>query len=317
MKKEYIVLAVLIVALTGYVATRHSGKTHYELPVVGEINKDDISKIEVKGGESGFSLARDDDRWRLDPEGYRADETQADDIVDEVTGLKLTALASESKNYTIYELEEGKRIDVTAYDGENVLRKFSIGKTADSHRHTFVMLDGDYRVYHAEGNMKGKFTKSVSQLRDKQVMKIDEEVAQLTIKKGPEEITLFKAAESFPAGLTDSTAVEEEAPPEEAGPRWATDDGKPAKDKGVEEVIKTVSNLRCGEYIEDKTKEDFSSPSFTLTLKGAETYTLSLFEQVDKKYQAVSSYNDYPFLLPEWQAKRIMKDPASLLEEEG
>jgi hypothetical protein len=66
----------------------------------------------------------------------------------------------------------------------------------------------------------------------------------------------------------------------------------------------------------DKTKEDLKSPVFTATLKGLNTYTISIFEKKDEQYPAVSSGSEYPFLLSERKANQIMKDFKGLLVEE-
>jgi len=84
----------------------------------------------------------------------------------------------------------------------------------------------------------------------------------------------------------------------------------------VDEIVSTLSNLECDEFIENKNKDDYKSPLYTLTLKGINTYSISLFEKKDNKHPAVSSQSDYPFLLSEWKAKRIMKDLSSFTEEE-
>jgi len=317
MKKEYIILAVLLVVLSGYLMTRNSESTHYELPVIGEIEEDAISRLDVSGSDASFSLVRDNDMWRLDPQKYPADDTKVEEMVRAIAELKLTALASESKNYTIYELEDDKRIEVAAYGGDGVLRKFSIGKAADSRRHTFVMLDGDHRVFHAQGNIRGKFTRQASELRDKQVLKIDEEITAVTLTGDTGEIALLRTSEPFQVGMTEEGEGEPEEATEVLEPRWSTDDGKPAVEREVEAIIRTLSNLRCNEFIEDREKAEFDSPSYTVTLRGVQTYTLSLFEKVDNRHEAISSACDYPFLIPESLAKRIMKERSKLLEEEA
>ena len=55
-----------------------------------------------------------------------------------IENLTLTALVSESKNYNLYDLNEEKRINVKAWQGENLKRDVDLGKTASSFRHTFV-----------------------------------------------------------------------------------------------------------------------------------------------------------------------------------
>jgi len=68
-----------------------------------------------------------------------------------------------------------------------------------------------------------------------------------------------------------------------------------------------------------KQKKDFAKPVFAVHVKGSKTYTLSIYAKTDKdaeKYPAVSSENEYPFILPQWQTDNIMKKPEELLVKE-
>lgn len=46
------------------------------------------------------------------------------------------------------------------------------------------------------------------------------------------------------------------------------------------------------------------------------TYSISFFEKEDNKHTAVSSESEYPFLISDWKAKKIMKDLKTLTEAE-
>ena len=46
-KKEYVILVVIIVALSLYLILRDRDRTHYQLPTVSKIAGKDISKIEI------------------------------------------------------------------------------------------------------------------------------------------------------------------------------------------------------------------------------------------------------------------------------
>ena len=108
--------------------------------------------------------------WLVGTHKYPADSSSVDKMLKQVTGISLSALASESKSYSIYELDNDRKIEVRAYKGDEIVRTISIGKPASSHRHTFVMIDDDHRVFHAEGNIQADFSRTVPDLRDKKVM---------------------------------------------------------------------------------------------------------------------------------------------------
>ena len=307
-KKEIAILFFIIVVLLFYIFSEKGEKTHYQLPDIETVNTEDISKISISSKDSDITLIKGDDGWFIAPQNYPADETMVNNLVRTISVLKLTALVSESKNYSIYELDKDNRIEVESYAGDKVLRKISIGKPASSYRHTFVMLGDDHRVYHAEGNMKNEFDKTISDLRDKLVMKFSDEISEVIMQKGGNELTVLRGTPPVSVDITDKDSkagVEDLA-------KWIAADGSPVKAEEIDEIISSLSNFKCDEFIEDREKDDFKSPLFTLTLKGIKTYSISLFEKEDDQYPAISSESEYPFFISEWKAKRIMKDFDSL-----
>jgi hypothetical protein len=169
-------------------------------------------------------------------------------------------------------------------------------------------------VFHAEGNIKSDFNKTISDLRDKTVMAFTDDITEIILKKGREEMTVVKATAPVSVDVIREQSKEEEQKTEDPGPKWTTADGKKVKENEVDDIVNTLSSLLCDEFIEDRTKDDFKSPIFTATLKGVNTYMIFLFEKKDNQYPAISSESEYPFLISEWKADKIMKDFGSLVE---
>ena len=317
MKKETIILIVIIAALAAYILFEKSDKTHYTLPELSPVNKEEITRLQIiRKGEkdSELTLQREGDRWLILPEKYPADSTAVNNMADNIASMALTTLVSEAKNYTIYDLDEDKKIEASIYKGDTLLRKVDIGKTAPSYRHTFVRLPEDDHVYHAEKNFRIYFDKDKAALRDKQILKFEDDISEIMLTADKETLHIVRSAAPVDVDLTQDSEVQEaEAPP--APPKWQTKEGKTVKEKEIDELVKTLSNIMCDGFVEGKKKEDLKDPSFTISLKGITNYELSLYDQQDKKFVATSSQSDYPFLLPEWRAKKIKVDLKDLTEE--
>ncbi|MCK4235887.1 MAG: DUF4340 domain-containing protein, partial [Candidatus Krumholzibacteria bacterium] len=183
-------------------------------------------------------------------------------------------------------------------------------KTAST-RHTFVRLDDDHRVYQARGDIRRPFDLEVDKLRDKSVVKFDREtVTGITVASGEGSLLLNK---------TDASAVVTPPEPEDTvqtgpPPQWRTEDGRAGDEKVIDRIISTLAGLKCDGYIGGRTKDDFADPVCIITVECSERVSLSIFEKRDdNKHPAVSSQNDYPFLLPEWRVKQIMKKPEELV----
>ena len=136
LKKEYFILAAILVALILYLALHRSNKTHYQLPELSEVSGKLISKLEIITAGNSIIFNKKDTTWNIEPKGFRADSTKVKNILNVIEKLKLTALVSESKNYVRYDLRNDKNIHVKVWQGKTLLREFDIGKAAPTFKHT-------------------------------------------------------------------------------------------------------------------------------------------------------------------------------------
>lgn len=345
-KKEYIILIVLIVALLLYLVFKRTDRVHYQLPELTPIDAGTLTKIEIIKPDGTLTLVKKDTGWFIDPNGYPTDENKITSITDVVKKLELTALASRSKNYVLYDLGEDKLIRVKAYQGDRVVRDFDIGKTTPTNNHTFVKLEGNDNVYHAAQSFRSHFDLKPDALRDKVVMKLDKnEISEIEFARKEGEKYLFTktakpaaAPEDKKDEAVDKTETKPEAKPEDkekaAAPEppaetvWASSDGKEGNKSELDSLLDQLAELKCEEYIEDKTVEDFKEPLFTIRLKGKKDYTLSIYDKLEEpgkkneeegsgmeKYPVVSSENPYPFFLGKYVVDRMMKKQEDLLKK--
>jgi Domain of unknown function (DUF4340) len=299
-KKEHLILLVLIAALAAYLIVQKNGRTHYVLPSVAKLAAKDITKLVVKNKGVVITLARKGRGWVIEPQGYPAEEGTADRMAEDVGGLTLTALASEGGNEAIYELDPGRRIDVEAYNGDKPVREFGIGKATASGGHTFVQLAGNAGIFHADRGLRRTFDKTVPELRDKTVMRVKGEVTSLTLAKGGKTLVIRR---------TPAAAAGKKGP----ASQWMLSGKKRANDARVDGLVNAVSDVMCGDFLDGKTKKDFRSPVYTVSITAGKTYTLSIYREKDKTFAGISSESPYPFTLPGWKATDIMKDFGSLV----
>jgi hypothetical protein len=326
LKKEYIILAVIIIALSVYLYKRSSDRTLYRLPEIPKVAQQDITKLQITKGKTTIVLNKKDDKWYIEPAGYPADANKVKDMLNALGNFTLTALVSESKNYNLYELDPEQKINVKAWQGDDLRRDFDLGKTASSYRHTFVRPSGEERVFHARGNLKNSFDLSVDQLRDKAVLAFSPtDIQQVRISKDQQSLDFTRTpvpVEVKAPATEEKTEKKTEKKENSAQPAqrlvWQAANAKPANEAALNQLLSTLSTLRCEKFIDDRKKQDYTSPLFTLQLKGAKEYSLAIFpkaEEKDTAYPAVSSGSDYPFQLSDGQVNRIMKTPDAFLQK--
>jgi len=311
LKKEYIVLAAIIIALSLYLIMHSTKKMHYQLPDVSPIAKKDISKLEIIRSGETILLNKKDNTWYVGPKEYLADSDKVKEMLDVIEKLTITTLVSEAKSYDRYDLNADKKIAVKTWAENTPKLEFEIGKTAPSYRHTFVKLAGNERVYHARGNFRDTFDQTLDNLRDMTVLAFEQtDIQQVQITK--EQKTIIVGRKQIPVEVSiteDSDTKEAEAPKTEMV--WQTADGKKVDESSLDRLLGLLAKLQREKYIDDKKKDDFKSPVYGFKLQGPEEYTLSIFAKTDKdanNYPAISSENDSPFFLSESQVDSLMKN---------
>lgn len=320
LKKEFIILFVVIAVLISYLLLHKKDRTHYQLPVVPEIVKNRTTQIEINTSKDDIILNRKDKTWYIGSEKYPADPDKVNTMLDVIEKLTITALVSESKNYLRYDLNDDKKITIKAWDGTTLKRQFDIGKSATTYRHTFVKVDQDPHVYHARGDFRHKFDLTLDKLRDKNVLSFEQD--HINIMHISKDKKTFVIRRSERAETKGEIKENETKPSSTKKPDmiWQTGDGRPLEASAVKGLLSWLSRLDCEKYVSGGEKEDFKSPIFVVKLTGeAKEYTLSVFSKTDKNatvYPAVSSENQYPFLLSESQVDEIKKMTEEILKKE-
>ena len=317
-KKEYPILIAVIIALSLYLILRNPDRTRYQLPKLPEVFSFEISKLDIAKPDTSITMNIQDDIWHIAPQGYPADTDRIINLLDIIEKLPLTALVSESKNYTRYDLNDEKKITVRAWAGDMLRREFEVGKATASRKHTFVKLAGDHRVYQAQGNLRPLFDLTVDHLRDKRVLSFElTEIQEIHIVKDQESVIFGR--KQVPIKASAGQEAGDESPPSPKSKTiWQSADGREADEVRLNRLLNALSNLRCQKYIDGRKKEDFTKPVYSLHLKGAREYSLSIFAKTDKNAKnnpAISSENDYPFILPAWMVNNIMVNPSEVFKE--
>ena len=316
-KKEYFILAGVMVALILYLVLHRSDRTHYKLPDITGVSGKQISKLEIVKADKTLVLNKKNNTWYIDPKGYPADSDKVKNMIDVIEKLTLTALVSESKNYVRYDLTDDKKLTVKAWNGKTLSREFDIGKAANTYQHTFVRLATDSNVYHARGDFRRKFNQTVDDLRDKTVLSYTQkDIRELTLTKDKKTITLTQNQISEQKGKKkDKPDTTSEKP--ETTIVWQDADGKKVDKERINSLLSFLNRLQCETYITDEKKDDLKNPTYAVVVKGDKEYSLSVFakkEKDAKTYPAISSENEYPFLLSNSQVDTIKTKIHELLE---
>ena len=310
MKKEYLLLVVAIIGLGALLFYQKKGRTNYQLPEL-TILEGAVDRLVLEKDGRLTELRLTDGKWVVGSQQYRANAARVEKMIAELKDLKLTALISEKGNYQLYELTPEKKLKVTLYHADQLLRELQIGKSSTSLRQTYVMLKDDPKVYQALGNLKSNFFSTVAELRDKKVFEIGgeklaglDEIILQQQEAGKNLVLSMVKVETEP--VADGAKTDQ---PSVVVAGWQQKGGVSVADDAVAELLKNLSDLQCESFIDDRQPGDFKEAIYRVVVKGGgEELSLDLFALEDGKYPALSSLSPDPFWLPSWRAEKIIKE---------
>lgn len=321
MKKEYMILMILIIGLSAYLGLKKDDQIHYELPTIPKVDTARIDRVEISKADRLVVLNKADEGWTVTDKNFPANPDDIDQMLGTVKEMKLSALVSETKDLARYELDDTNAVKIKALAGNTVLRSFVIGKTAASYNHTFVYLDDtDRTVYQANGNFKSHFDKEAADFRDKRVLGFDpDSIKKVTLEKQGQIITLVKEQ---PLNKTDQQQNETQTDltPEKSATKevtWKNEDGSVVDQKTIADLLSSLSALECQAFIDDDKADRLKEiePSCKILLENDRTFVLSLFTKNDNQnVEGSCSYTPYAFTLTSYKAEDIVSYTDKLLE---
>lgn len=331
-KKEYLVLLLIIVALSIYLGMRSRNQTHYELPRVAQVDSQKINRLVITKDNQAIELNKKDDQWYVGPKSYPADGVKVKNMVKAAADLALTDLISESGNYERYDLTDDRKVNVQAFADSEKVRDFDVGKTAPTLEHTFARLAGDPKVYDARGHLNTTFNHKADELRDMNVLAFEKnDISTLVVQKGTQSLTLAKKealpeekaqpAEKDKTAEKKGTEKAEDKKPAETKPKtqWQDEQGKAVDQATVERLLSDFSKFEGSKYLADDEAETLKqkTPVLALTFKSEkQTHTLSVYDKAGADatdYPGLSSQQPYAFTIAKSKEESIEKQIDKLL----
>ncbi|MDX9962659.1 DUF4340 domain-containing protein [Desulfobacter postgatei] len=320
MKKEYIILTILIIGLVAYLGLKKDNQVHYELPTIPQVDTTRIDRVEISKADRLVVLNKGENGWTVTDKKFSANPEDIEQMIGTLKAIKLSALVSEAKDLARYELDDTHAVKVKALAGKEAVRSFVIGKTAPSYNHTFIYLDDkDRTVYQANGNFKSQFDKEIADFRDKKVLEFDPAgVKKVTLEKQGQIVTLIK---SQTPETTDQekdeikkNLIEKKPVPKES--IWKKEDGSVTDQKTISDLLSSLSKLECQAFLDEDKAARLKEiqPSYKILLENDKTFILNLFNKNENQdVEGSCSYTPYAFTLTSYKAEDIVSYADKLL----
>ncbi|GEM_PF-368839 len=328
MKKEYLILAVLIIALSAYLIFHNGNKTNYTLPDIPKISGPKITKLNIDRGKTDISLTKNNGKWFISDKKYPADSEKIKPMLKVIETLSLSTLVSRNDDLTRYGLDPGHRIEVVAKNKAQILRKIEIGKTAPTYRHTFVQVGNTQNIYYAIGNFRSDFDNDIDGFRDKKVLSFDgKTVRGISIEKGKKQKEFFlkkshskKKVVSYNKGNESKNKMKEAVKPVKIKlvqmEKWESKDGSFFKPENIKSLISRLADFKCTHYTDNDSKNVYKSkkPLCAIIIQGKKKMSLYLYaKNKSGYYPGICSENRYPFLIDSYEGDSLLIKVNTLL----
>ena len=217
-----------------------------------------------------------------------------DSIKEAIVDLSVLDLVSVSENYDRYGLDENSQVEIIAKKEDKVVRGFFVGNRASPFNYTYIKLQGDSRVFHAEGYLQLIFQQAKEEYIDKQVLSFEkEEIEQIVLAREDGSLRLVKS--------TGSSSDKNDEPKV----YWTASTGDVRDNEKVDPILLNLSDLICFEYRQEDPVRGQSL--VTVILSGEKEYRLEVFNQEGDLYPATSSESAFPFVLSSWIVDVILE----------
>ncbi|OQY34778.1 MAG: hypothetical protein B6241_03610 [Spirochaetaceae bacterium 4572_59] len=283
-KKEYLIGLILLAASALYLVLQNDSKINYKTPQLAEINKDEVTSIEIQGKEKTIELNRNNKMWTIGKEEYRADSGKVSQLITEVAEMSIVDLISLRDDYARYELDDAHAVSVKVH-ATDTKRDFLLGKSSSS-IYSYIRIPDIPGIFSVKGDLKSRFSLDSDFWRDKHVLKFNPETVSSLVLEKEGVIKAFRR---------DSDKSDTE---------WTMNDEPLPEDQDIKSRIKQLSTMSCSGF-QDKAE---GNPLITVKIQTEEGLnTLQIFEKQEKGYLATSSYAQTPFLLPENTGDSLLK----------
>ena len=301
----FLILLVFVYLFEGPLSEREQKKGKGIIALFPDFEKEQVTKIEVKGPTKKVSLERKEEGWLIsDTDGFTADPQLVNSALDTIKNFtRENRVSKNPEKQEIFEVTQGKSIEVKVSNADQkILAHFYIGKTGPDFFSTYLRKEGSDEVLQV-GSIKSTFDKTIENWRDKNILNFPSDtITQLTLKTVKKEITLEK---------------------DEKGDWHIT---KPEKAKAKKDVVTTMvttlASLRAIDFAEDydPKKYQLDKPQITITaILGDKEEKLLL---IGKKHEEKSQHyvknqaKKTIFLVGKYQIDKMNKTLDDLKEEE-
>ena len=264
---------------------------------------DSATQILIEKADGDINLVKEDDNWFIGDKKYPANQSSVDVLLNAVSSIRALDRMGSASNENVmakYDLNEGKNITVTIKKDDKTLRVLKIGKESSTGTQSYITVDGGSDVYLISSNLHNTFSKSVDDLRSRNVFTLDKNSISgvSVIEPDSSTWTVRRSGEGENlAWSLSGTDVEEKEIDGAATTDW----------------FNTLATLSTSKWY-DAGEVSGTKERTIKIFSGSKTVTVELYaisgtsgDSNNAAYYAVCSETPYPFEVPSYSVPKFQK----------
>lgn len=267
--------------------------------------KETPDEIVIQNGTDNVVLSFENNEWVVGDKKYKTNMSVVDSMLDGLSSIRcLDKVSSITKPNEIekYELDEGKKITVTARKEGTDLRTIDIGKSATTGSQCFITVDGGKEIYLATGGLRYDFDMTEADIRSKIVWDFDDaEVNAVEVMR----------TDGTKLGVSKTGSGEDLS--------WSVSGADIELDtEKAQSWFDTLKSLTTSKWYDESEDLGGTKISTTRVTYGYDTATVDIYEVPPKEgkenatYYGKCSETPYPFEVSLYTMENINKKPEEL-----
>ncbi|HYC23027.1 MAG TPA: DUF4340 domain-containing protein [Candidatus Bathyarchaeia archaeon] len=195
--RNTLILAVIVAAFGAYLywVERPAAEKEAKKATLVEFDRDKVDSVQLKYTDTEIDLKKVDGKWRLTaPLATEADEPTVKNLIGAIADAEKKKVIDEKPgDLAPFGLDKPTAIVTLQLDGGQTIGPIAVGKTTPVGYSAYAKLADQPAVLLTTAAFQSGVKKEVKDLRDKTIIEFrDDDVQQITLSGGPEEIELHK-----------------------------------------------------------------------------------------------------------------------------
>lgn len=260
-------------------------------------------KITVSGPGADLVLNKKDGEWFIGATDFKALPSTAELMEKSLKEIKVLDTPAKTGDEVVeerYDLNAGKYVIASVYEGDKLLRSVKIGKQSATGTQSYISIDDNGKIYLVQGDFKSIFVKTDKEVISKKIYSAEnDDIVSVSVKSGKDSWGFDKIPSEGPEEI------------------WAgkgSMSGTEVNSEKVSQWAVSLSYLDAEDFIDDDAVLPANAEAEVSVETADDVFVVSIYayQSGENEYAARCNKNAHPFAVSKYVAEKFLKKAADL-----